>query len=269
MKKLPITVIILTYNEEIHLTRCLENIKDWVEEIVVVDSGSIDKTQEIAKRLGARVVTHPFKCQADQLNWALDNIEIKTEWILRLDADEYILPELWKEIVEILPKTSSDINGYYMKRRMHFMGRWIKHGGYYPTWILRLFRKGKGRCDDREMDEHLIVTGKTDKLKHDFVDENLKGLNEWTARHNNYSTREANAQDVDKLDRKQMGSERWVRKSIYIKLPLFFRSFLYFVWRYIFRLGFLDGKEGLIFHFLQGFWYRFLVDAKLYEQKLK
>ena len=189
MKKLLITVIILTYNEEIHLTRCLENIKDWVEEIVVVDSGSTDKTQEIAKRFGARVVTHPFKYQADQLNWVLDNIDFKTEWILRLDADEYVLPELWKEIVEILPKTSSDINGYYMKRRMHFMGRWIKHGGYYPTWILRLFRKGKGRCDDRKMDEHLIVEGKIEKLKHDFVDENLKGLNEWTTRHNNYSTR--------------------------------------------------------------------------------
>ncbi len=270
-----LSVIILTLNEELNLEKCLRSVSGWVSEIIVVDSYSTDKTLEIAKRYNARVVQHPFKYQADQFNWALDNVPIKTEWILRLDADEYLLPELREEIAEMLPKTPQDVNGYYMKRRVIFMGRWIKHGGYYPVWFLRLFRKEKGRYENREMDEHLIVEGKTVKLEHNFVDHNLKGLNEWIARHNNYSACEARAylkflnlaSSQDARLGGQVAKKRRAKNELYYKMPPFFRALLYWKYRYFLRLGFLDGKEGLIFHFLQGFWYRFLVDAKLYEYK--
>ncbi len=275
MKKLPISIIILTFNEEINLPRCLESIYKWVDEIIVVDSLSSDGTLKVAEEFGAKTYRHPFKNQADQFNWALDNVKVKNDWIMRLDADEYLLPELWEEIAEMLPKTPQDVNGYYMKRRVIFMGRWIKHGGYYPTWFLRLFRKGKGRYEDREMDEHLIVEGKTAKLEHDFVDHNLKGLNEWITRHNNYSACEARAylkflNLASSQDTKlggQAGQKRQIKNKLYYQLPPFLRALLYWKYRYFLRLGFLDGKEGLVFHFLQGFWYRFLVDAKILEMK--
>jgi glycosyltransferase involved in cell wall biosynthesis len=275
--KLPISIIILTYNEEIHIERLLKNIIDFADEIFIVDSFSTDKTLEIAKKYGAKISQHPFTNQAEQFNWALDNLDIKNDWILRLDADEYLTEELKNEISEVLfnNKTSdvpnidvnvrtSDvqkkINGYYIKRRVYFMNRWIKHGAYYPVWFLRLFRKGKARSEQREMDEHLVLLeGKTKKLKNDFVDENLKGLTDWIAKHNNYSTREAAA---------VLAGDFGIRKKrFFYKFPLFFRSCAYFCYRYFFRFGFLDGKEGLIFHFLHAFWYRFLIDAKIYERK--
>ncbi len=278
MGKLPISVIILTYNEELNLENCLKSIADWVDEIFIVDSYSTDRTLEIAKKYGAQISQRPFKNQAEQFNWALDNLNIKNEWILRLDADEYLTEELKKEIADVLlnmgtsdvPKIDGNvrtsdvqnINGFYIKRRVYFMNRWIKHGGYYPTWLLRLFRKGKARSEQRAMDEHLVLLeGKAGKLKNDFIDDNKKDLTWWIEKHNNYSSREA----IEAL------SENYGRgkKKIYYRLPLFCRAFLYFIYRYFFRLGFLDGKEGLIFHFLQGFWYRFLVDAKFYEQKKK
>jgi glycosyltransferase involved in cell wall biosynthesis len=291
MKK-PLSVIVLTYNEEIHLERLLKNIADFADEIFIVDSFSTDKTLEIAKQYGAKISQHPFANQAEQFNWALDNLEIKNDWILRLDADEYLTEELKNEISEVLfnMRTSdvqnidvnvrtSDvpkINGYYIKRRVYFMGRWIKHGGYYPTWFLRIWRKGAGRMEMRQVDEHVVLLrGRAERLKNDFVDDNKKCLELWTARQNNYSSREAmqvlNPAKAGEAKVERLGgpvASRRRLKKFYLKLPLFWRSLVYFIYRYFFRLGFLDGKEGLIFHFLQGFWYRFLVDAKLYEKSL-
>ena len=259
--KIPLSVIILTFNEEIHIERLLKNIGDWADEILIVDSFSTDKTLEIAKKYGVKIFQHKFENQAQQFNWALDNLDIKNKWILRLDADEYLTEELKNEIAEKLKSISADINGFYMKRRVYFMGRWIKRGGYYPTWFLRLFRKGKGRSEQREMDEHIILLeGKTGYLKNDFVDDNKKPLADWIAKHNNYSSREA-----EDVLRKNYGAGK--KRNFYYKFPKFLRVFLYFIYRYFFRLGFLDGKEGLIFHFLHAFWYRFLIDAKIYEHK--
>lgn len=274
VRKLPLTVIILTKDEEIHLPRCLRNVTPWAERVIVVDSGSRDRTQEIAHKNGAEVYEHSFLNQADQFNWALDNIPIKSPWILRLDADEYFLPELWKEVSEKLEYATADVNGFAMKRRVIFMGRWIRHGGYYPTWFLRLFRKGMGRYEEREMDEHLVVQGRVENLAHDFVDHNLKGLREFIARHNSYSTREAIARmrEQEAGNRKQetklqgqANIKRRLKTGFYYRLPSFLRALLYFKYRYFLRLGFLDGIPGLIFHFLQGFWHRFLIDAKIYE----
>jgi glycosyltransferase involved in cell wall biosynthesis len=276
--KLPISVIILTYNEEINLPHCLESIKDHVSEIIVVDCGSNDKTLEIAEKYGARTVEHKdYKNQAQQFNWALDNVGINNPWIFRLDADEWVTKELWRELEEKLENTPEKITGYFVKRRVYFMGKWIKHGGYYPTWILRLFQKGKGRYEEREMDEHIVLSeGKTGKLKNDFADENHKSLKEWTAKHNDFSTREAREElkakyESQSANRKSLGGQagrkRALKTGFYMRLPLFCRTLAYFLYRYIIRLGFLDGRKGLIFHFLQGFWYRFLIDAKILESK--
>lgn len=191
MEKLPISLVILTYNEELNLENCLKNAVPHVGEIFVVDSFSDDKTLEIAGKYNAKIVQHKFENQARQFNWALDNLPIKNEWILRLDADEYLLPELWEEIGRKLFRTPEGVNGFYMKRRVYFMGKWMRHGGYYPTWILRLFRKGKARSEDREMDEHIILSeGRAEKLRNDFVDDNKKNLTFWTDKHNSYATRE-------------------------------------------------------------------------------
>lgn len=287
MMKLPLTVIVLTKNEEAHLPRCLENVLPHAERIIVVDSGSTDKTQEIARKYGAEVYEHiPFMNQAAQFNWALDTITITSPWILRLDADEYLLPELWEEISDVIgdeanPSTMIRTSGFEMKRRVIFIGRWIRHGGYYPTWFVRLFRNGKGRYESREMDEHLLVEGRVERLANDFVDHNLKGLREFIERHNDYSTREARArmsellrntkryENTKKTEAITMGTQadakRKLKTGLYYRLPLFFRAFLYWKYRYFLRLGFLDGIPGLIFHFLQGFWHRFLIDAKLWE----
>lgn len=260
--KLPISVIILTYNEELNIENCLKSVADWANEIIVVDSFSADKTLEIAKKYTNKIAEHTFINQAQQFNWALDNLEIKNDWILRLDADEYITEELKKEITEVLPKMSDEVSGFYIKRRVYFMNRWIRFGGYYPLWFLRFFRKGKARSEEREMDEHIVLTeGKAGNLKNDFVDNNRKDLTWWTEKHNRYATREAN--DVVK---KNYGIKK---KVFYYRLPPFCRVFCYFVYRYFFQLGFLDGKEGLIFHSLHAFWYRFLIDAKIYEHRKK
>ncbi len=275
VRKLPVTVIVLTHNEELNLGRCLSSVADWVQEIVVVDCGSTDATVQVARKFDAKVVTHEFVNQAQQFNWALDSVPIAGDWILRLDADEYVLPELRDEIAEAIAVTPPEMNGFEMKRRMYFWGRWIRHGGYYPTWLLRLFRAGKGYSELRAMDEHIVVTeGRVDRLEHDFVDENHKKLSFWVDKHNKYATREAEEAlklttngklQMAKGSGEQAARKRLLKTSFYYKLPLFLRAFLYFIYRYIFRLGFLDGIKGLVFHFLQGFWYRFLVDAKIYE----
>jgi len=281
MRKLDLSVIILTYNEEIHIERCLKSIYGWVNDIFIVDSYSTDKTLEIASRYTNHIYQHEFVNYANQFNWALENLPIKTEWIMRLDADEYVTDELRDELLEKLEKFPDEIVGLYVKRRVYFMGRWIKHGAYYPIWLLRIWRKGKGYCEQRWMDEHIKITeGKCAFLENDIVDYSLKPLHWWINKHNSYATREAIDllnykywfMKYDEIKPKFFGTQeerkRWLKMK-YSRMPLFVRPFLYFLYRYFFKLGLLDGKEGLIWHFLQGFWYRFLVDAKIYEIERK
>lgn len=279
MSKLPISVIILTYNEEKNIEECLKSIEGWVEYIFIVDSYSDDLTLEIATKYTDKIFQHSFENQAKQLNWALDNLPIKTDWILRMDADEKVMPALRDELKDKLNTLDGDITGLYIKRRVYFMGKWIKHGGYYPTWLLRIWRRDKSYCEERWMDEHMkVVEGKVSFLDGDIIDENKKDLHWWIGKHNSYATREAidilnlkygfldyNTTIPPKLLGSQEQRKRWIKEKIYANLPLFVRPFLYFIYRYIIKLGFLDGGEGLIWHFLQGFWYRFLVDAKIYE----
>lgn len=281
METMILSFIILTKNEELNLPTCLESLRSLDTQIFIVDSGSTDATVEIAKSYGCEVVEHSFVNQAQQLNWALSNLELKTNWVMRLDADERLTPELAKELAEILANTPSEISGYQCKRRVYFMGRWIRHGGYYPTWLLRVWRNGIGTCEQRWMDEHMVLAkGKLASLKFDIIDDNLKDLTFWTDKHNRYSDREVqdllmseSTPDALLTEKNQINLDaqakqrRWVKKNLYSRSPLFLRAFLYFIFRYTIGLGFLDGKEGLIFHFLQGFWYRFLVDAKLFEHR--
>lgn len=263
-----ITLIILTYNEELHLQRCLESVKGLAERIIIVDSFSTDNTCEIAQQFGAEVIQRKFVNQAEQFQWALENTNITTDWIFRLDADEYILPELYQEIESKLHHLPQETTGVYLNRRLYFQSSWIKHGGFYPLRLLRIWRNGAAVMEQKMMDEHTILThGNSINFDHDFVDENLSSLVKWTEKHNNYSTREAVMRLDDKyhfLNAEQQNLHK-TNKQFYMKLPLFFRAFFYFCYRYFFKLGFLDGRKGLIWHFLQGFWYQFLVDAKMFQ----
>ena len=274
-----LTVIILTYNEEMHIERCIRSVRGIAEKIIVVDSFSTDSTIQIAKREGVEIHQHVFINQADQFNWALGSLGIKTEWVMRLDADEYPEAELLDEITLRLPLIDRDISGINLKRRHIFMGRWIKHGTRYPLIMLRIWRNGQAYVESRWMDEHVVLkSGNSITFKHDFSDHNLRDISWWIDKHNNYASREA----VDVLKRKysldekknevsagstnkQMALKRVVKENAYSSLPIFLGPLLYFLYRYFIRLGFLDRKEGAAYHFLQGFWYRFLVDVKVFE----
>lgn len=273
-----ISVIILTFNEELHIKRCIESVNEIAKDIFIVDSFSNDNTTEIADSLGAKVFKNKWENNhAKQFNWALDNLPITTKWVLRLDADEYLTPELQKEIKEGLPHLTEDINGIVFKRRHIFLGKWIKRGTY-PVKLLRLFKYKKAICEQRWMDEHIVLLeGEAVEFQNDFVDHNLNNLTWWTAKHIGYAIREA----IDLLDIElglienknanvklsPQAAHKRQKKYRYARQPLFVRSFLYFIYRYIFKLGFLEGKEGFLWHFLQGWWYRTLVDAKIFEIK--
>lgn len=276
--KLPITAIVLTFNEEKNIADCLNSIKDLCEEIIVVDSGSTDQTLDIVKQYTAKVFYHPFENYSKQRNWALENLDIKNNWILNLDADHRVTPELKEELLDLFKEgIKSDVNGLLISRRTIFMGRWIKHGGHYPTYHANMFRKGYGKCEEKLYDQHYIVSGKLLTLRGDIIDIITDSLKTFTARHNKWSSLEAEYQMMKKQEEKVIKADltghaiqrRRALKKFYERFPLFIRPLLYFIQRYFFRLGFLDGKEGLIFHFLQGFWFRFLIDAKIWELSKK
>lgn len=278
-----VSVIVLTFNEEKHIARCIDSVRPFAHEIFIVDSHSTDRTVEIAQSLGAQVFTNPWVNYATQFNWALDHLPITGDWIMRLDADEYVTEALAQEIKTRLPYTASTVSGVYVARRVYFMDKWIRHGGYYPIRLLRIWRRDIGRCEQRWMDEHICLTDSGDKVffPGDVVDDNRNNITWWTAKHNGYATREMidllnirykfNKHDgIDSGDTKQQeGRKRWIKEQIYSKLPLGLRALVYFLYRYILLGGFLDGYRGMIFHILQGFWYRFLVDVKVFEFERK
>lgn len=283
-KSMQISVIILTHNEEINLPDCLRNICDWAREIFVVDSGSTDGTREIAREYGASVVEHAFETHSQQWAWALQNLPIQSEWVLGLDADQRVTPELAVELRALDSSKLNDIQGIYMKRRQVFRDRWIRHGGYYPKYLLKLFRKDAVFADARDLvDHHFYVSGKTLKLRNDLIEINRKedDITFWIEKHNRYATLLAN----EEMETRSNGRVHLIApaifgnpdqralkcKQIWTKMPLYLRPFLYFFYRYVIRLGFLDGKEGAIFHFLQAFWFRLLIDIKIdhMEQRIR
>lgn len=275
-----VCAIILTFNEQLHLARCIDSIRDVCDSVYVVDCLSTDTTVDIAKSCGARVLQNPWVNYATQFNWALRQVDLDIDWVIRIDADEVLSPELRSQIQVILPSIPASIDGIYVDRRMKFLGQTIRYGGIFPVQVLRLVRRGRGECENRWMDEHIKVSGPTARLKGEILDDNLNTLTWWIDKHNKYASREV----VDLLNLeysfmphdtvanlrsgKQDGVKRWLKEKVYVSLPLGMRALVYFVYRYVVRLGFLDGYAGTAFHFLQGFWYRYLVDAKLSEVKL-
>ncbi|MDU8913511.1 glycosyltransferase family 2 protein [Aestuariicoccus sp. MJ-SS9] len=272
-----VTIVILSKNEERHIARCLDSVGSFASHCLVMDSGSTDQTVDIAKEKGAEVHFNSWKNYATQFNWALDQLPEDTDWVLRLDADEIVTPDLARQIQDLLPDLSTETKGVYVSRRMHFLGQPIRWGGVFPIRVLRLFRHGAGRCEDRWMDEHILVDGDTADLSGEIIDDNLNSLTWWTEKHNSYASREAvdllnlefgfmaHETVADLSGGQQAGVKRWLKERVYARLPGGFRAFAYFLYRYVVRLGFLDGKEGTAFHVLQGFWYRYLVDMKLHE----
>ena len=272
-------VVLLTHNEEQHIERALKSVAGIASEMFVIDSGSTDRTAEIARQLGATVLFHPFVNQARQFQWALDQAPITADWIMRLDADEVIEPDLAAEIAQKLPHLPMEVVGIHLKRKHIFMGRWVRHGGRYPLLLLRIWRRGLGRVEDRWMDEHVIVRGgRTVTFESSFADDNLNDLSFFTQKHNQYATREA----IEVINQRhnllprdegmnqhgastQASVKRWIKEHVYNRIPFTVSALAYFIWRYVFQLGFLDGRSGLVYHALQGLWYRFLVGAKVME----
>ena len=274
-----LAVIILTFNEEIHIERSVASVRSIANDILVIDSFSTDATVKLAQAAGARVLQNRFVNYSKQFQWGLDNGGINATWIMRLDADEIVEADLVEEIRQELPKMPEYIVGVNFDRKHIFMGRWVRHGGRFPLRLLRIWRRGKGRIEDRWMDEHIVIWGGTAvTMKGGFSDSNENDLTFFTEKHNKYATREAidvlsqryslferddafNSQSVSR----QASAKRWVKESVYNRLPFWIGPLGYFLYRYFIQLGFLDGKSGLVYHFLQGFWYRFLVGAKVVE----
>ncbi|MBQ6822959.1 MAG: glycosyltransferase family 2 protein [Bacteroidales bacterium] len=279
MNKLDITAIVLTYNEEIHIRRCLESINEYAKKVYVVDCHSSDRTREIAVELGSEVVERDWPGnQAAQFNWALDNLPIDTEWVLRLDADEYFTQELIDETRKRLPELALGVSAVVLPLGRAFMGRILKHGIVNEVKMIRLFRYGKARYEERMMDEHLrILEGTQTEFRNKFIDDNRCSLKQFVNKHNGYSSKEAailldaeygltlGASDQGELAEEVAEKRR--QKAKYAKMPLFWRSLGYYLYRRWVKLGVLDGKEGFLWDFFQGLWYRMLVDAKVWEAK--
>ena len=277
---LDITTIILTYNEELHIRRCLENVCPFSKKVYVIDSPSTDRTAEICREFpNAEVVVHKYPGnQAEQFNWALDNCEIGTEWVLRVDADEYCTPELIHEMQDKLPALPNEVSAVVLPLGRVFRGRLLKHSIVNGIKMIRLFRYGRVRYEQRLMDEHLeVMEGETVAFDNMFVDDNLMSIRGFIDKHNNYSSREAallldaefelcpiDNRDNDTAYAKDVATKR-AQKARYAKMPLYWRSLAYFIYRYVVKLGFLDGRAGFEWDFFQGLWYRLLVDSKVAE----
>lgn len=273
-----LTIIILTYNEEIHIERCIKSLKSITNNIFVIDSYSTDKTIELAQNLGATVYQNSWINYATQFQWALDHCAIKTPWVMRLDADEYLNAEMQLNINNTLRSLNDNITGLRCSLRNVYLGKTIKYGGYDPLSLLRIWRTGIGRIESRWMDEHMTLShGQVIKAPGELLHNNLNNHHWWTDKHNNYANREmidilAKKYDllpqdlsIQNTDNPSAKFKRFLKENIYNNLPLFFRPTLYFFYRYILRLGFLDGKVGFAYHFFQAYWYRCLVDVRVLE----
>jgi glycosyltransferase involved in cell wall biosynthesis len=268
-----LVVVILTYNEEANIAHALDSIAGWANEILILDSLSTDRTLEIARRYGCQIAQNKFENYAKQRNYALDHLPVHCEWVLFLDADEWLTNDLKDEVKRVIASDPVEA-GFFLKRRLIWMGTWIRRG-YYPTWIVRLFRRDKGRCERRSCNEHLMIEGKVGFLKADFMHEDRKGISEWIAKHNQYATLEAlELLNVENAPQNvplrfwratQVERKQWLRYRVWNRMPPLLRPVLYFVYRLILCGGFLDGPRALIYHFLQALWFPLLIDIKYLE----
>lgn len=275
MSAVPLTVVVPTFNEEINLESCLQSVKDWAQEIIVVDSGSDDATDDIAKSFGATVYEHAYANAPKQWEWILDTVEFSSEWILALDADSVVTPELRAAISEEL-SSGTDKSGYYVRHKQMFRGRFIKHGGIYPRYRLYLFRRDKVYVDEHDLvDQRFFVRGQAGRLEHDIIEDNKKDslIGPWMRKQIAFAERaaleERNRRSHAKSGRGALTGGRnervlWLKRR-WLRLPRYWRSVGYFLYRYVFRLGFLDGRAGFVYHFSQALVFRVMLDARLEE----
>ena len=266
-----ITAIILTKNEEVNIGDCIKSIRGIVKRIVVVDSFSTDRTVEIAKAEGVEVYQHKFYNYAKQYMYGVEVAKADTVWTLRIDADERLTEESAKELEKLCDQNNhTDVSGIVLRYKKNFLGKDLYHGGVYPWKKMNCYKTTDGEIEDRSMDEHIVLSkGSVIEMKEDSLHFDFKNLEWWIGKHNWYSSRET----VDYFEnisvKKKAGNIRtWIKMNIYYKLPMGMRAHLYYLYRFYIRLGFLDGKEGKIYAFLQAYWYRYLIDAKIYECKV-
>ena len=277
VEKVPLSVLILTRNEEANLSECLESVS-WAAEAFVVDSLSTDHTVEIARRHDAQVYSHAFEGYARQREWALENLPFAHDWILMLDADERVPAPLAEEITRVVRRNDNATAGFYLAYRFFFQGRWLKHGGLYPTWLLRLFRRGHAHIERRGVNEHIILEGEAGRLTGRFDHIDRRPLSDWIAKHNRYADLEAEDYLHEKSQRydrsipaslwgSQAERKRWIKLRVWNRLPIRLRPFLLFFRNYLITGGFLDGRAGFTYHVLWSFWYPFLIGAKIAERQ--
>jgi glycosyltransferase involved in cell wall biosynthesis len=276
-KPLALSVFILTRNEERNLEDCLKTLADWCSDIHLVDSLSTDRTLEIARRYGVQIHQHAFEGHTKQRTWALHNLPFRNEWVFALDADHRVTPELRDELCRVFADPPKDMAGFYVHRRQIFRGQWIRHGGFYK-YQLKIFRHSQAYLDDNEFDYRFYVNGPTARLKHDILEANQ---NEWQIsffieKHNRFAGELALEEFqrahgnlggyLTKLTPFGNPDQRilWL-KTKWNNMPLYFRPFALFFYRYFLMGGFLDGKQGFIFHFMQGLWCRLLIDVRREE----
>jgi glycosyltransferase involved in cell wall biosynthesis len=256
VEKSSIDVLILTANEEANLPFALQSVMAWARRVFVVDSGSTDRTREIAEKFGAAFVPHAWEGYARQKNWALDQLPLTADWVFILDADEVITDPLRDELAAVARANNCEENGFYINRFFIFLGKRIRHCGYYPSWNLRFFRRGKARYEEREVHEHMVVDGRTGYLRHEMEHNDRRGMEYYIAKHNRYSTLEA--RELFKIEHNlaqgtmhyrfwggPIERRRWVKHKVWPRLPgkWAFR----WLYMYVLKLGFLDGAVG--FHF--------------------
>ncbi len=274
-----LTVIVLTFNSEGSLQQVLDSVKGLAARCMVVDSFSTDRTCAIAAAAGCEVLEHAFEHYAAQRNWAQAAAALPADaWVLHLDADEVVSPEMSASITRALAAPAAD--GYLVQRLTYFLGQPIRHGFMNPSWHLRLYRAGHGRCENRLYDQHFISDGPTARLSGLLHDLQLISVERWITSHNRWSTAVAaeyfdsrSQHEADELEARLGGDprmrKRWLKENLYGHAPLLLRSFAVFLYGYVLRFGFLDGRIGLIYHVLHAFWFRFLIDAKIIERELE
>lgn len=274
----PVSVVVMTFNEEANVGACLESVAGWADEIFVVDSFSTDRTEEIARGFPVTFVQHAYKSHPDQWSWALQNLTFKNQWVLALDADFRVSPELRAALAREIPQLPAAVNGLYVRHKQIFRGRFMEHGTIYPRYWLRLFRVGTVWVDAEDLvDLHFYVRGETKKIEYDIAEDNAKerDLSFWLAKQLRFAERAAveeirrrNAVVTSPIQPSLFGSPDqrtlWLKERWYT-FPLYLRSVIYFLYRYILRLGFLDGKEGFLYHFTQALVYRVAVDSYIDE----
>ena len=274
-----VTALIITKNEEKNIEDCIKSIIGFCSRILVIDSYSTDNTIAICKKYKCDCYFHEFITHADQRNWALDNCDISTKWVLRLDADERLTPILCKELEKmIIVHDNDDVNGITMEASLYFLGKRIKHGCKNKRKLM-LFKYGFARIENRRMDEHtILLKGTSVSCKNKFIHYDFKSIDSWISKLNWYATNEVldyydtlcnpKTNNMNIENDKEISKNRKKKFGFYYKLPLFIRCWMLFIYNYIFRLGFLDGKEGFVYHWMYHRWYRTLVDSKILEKRI-